>query len=316
MPFHEIITDKSFANINAITCAFNTKTLPQYIEECFNILTNPHLYKQQNDSLVIISLCSSHTTKIMRDDVREFFAENNNEICRMIGNMFKIKLFSILNKYIENFIKIFMNPAISNEILKSIEFVSGFNDLSSDIDIEIETYEGSITSEESQTLHNAMYKNSKFFIKFNEFVNSLKFYDNDDKCEKNKYYNPGFIKRFLKNHISYIPLWTTVMTTLMHGHQPRANNGPIENFFMRRKRDVRQAHSEIGQFGHIKCGRYIDFASRVVDIDVKKLAFDIPARVRKNKKRGNVDINDSNILFQEEKYYKPQAKKSLFFGNM
>lgn len=37
--FHEITTDKSFANIGAILRAFNDKTLTEYLELCWDILT-------------------------------------------------------------------------------------------------------------------------------------------------------------------------------------------------------------------------------------------------------------------------------------
>ena len=76
MPFHEITTDKSFANINAITCALNLKTLPQYLEECYDILQQSNSSSRTLDGLVVIRLCSSHTTKTIYDDVRKHYVEH------------------------------------------------------------------------------------------------------------------------------------------------------------------------------------------------------------------------------------------------
>ena len=77
------------------------------------------------------------------------------------------------------------------------------------------------------------------------------------------------------------------MTNLRDPTQPRANNGPFENYFMQKKRDVRQANCKVGQFGHIKCGRYVDFASNSIDVDIKKLLFRFRLELGKTK---NVDV--------------------------
>ena len=107
------------------------------------------------------------------------------------------------------------------------------------------------------------------------------------------------------------------MTNLRDPTQPRANNGPIENYFMQKKRDVRQANCKVGQFGHIKCGRYVDFASNSIDVDIKKITFSIPARARQNKKRRRCEnLTEADLIDQKESYRKTKARKALSFGSV
>ena len=95
-------------------------------------------------------------------------------------------------------------------------------------------------NDEAQKLHKSIYQNSKFFKLFSSYADTLLFTDELDD-EVNELFCPEFVRRFLKNHISYLLLWTSVISNLRDPTQPRANNGPIENYFMQKKRDVRQA---------------------------------------------------------------------------
>lgn len=61
---------------------------------------------------------------------------------------------------------------------------------------------------------------------------------------------------------------------------PRANNGPIENHFMQKKRDAREDGLKIGSFGKIQCGRYVQHLSEISDTTIKGITYDIPARSR------------------------------------
>ena len=312
IPFHEIVTDKSFANINAITCALNAKTLPQYLDECFEILINTETQTKKLDELVVIRLCSSHTTKTIRDDIRKYYnKEQEIEMCRMIGSMFNITPFFKLCEFIKNVIIITMSPCKTLILCNAVELVKSLSVL--DVNVNEEEYEEALNTE-SETTNDAIYKNSKFYQLFNDYALSISFTRESTK-EANLLYSPNIIQRFLKNRLAYIPLWSQVLTNLRSVNEPRANNGPIENYFMQMKREVRQSHCELGHFGHIKCGRFIDFSSKAIDINVKKIAFSVPSRARLNKKkRQSAEETTGSIIFSDERYKKTERKRSLFFG--
>ena len=170
-------------------------------------------------------------------------------------------------------------------------------------------------NDEARKLHEATYQNSKIFQLFSLYADTLIFTDELDD-EVNDLFWPEFVRRFLKNHIRYLPLCASVMTNLRDTTQPRAKNGPIDNYFMQKKTDVRQASCKIGQFGHIKCGRDVDFASNCIDVDVKKISFANPTRARKNKiRRRSGNLTEADLLGQKESYKKTKVRKALSFGS-
>ena len=208
MPYHEITTDKSFANINAITGALNLKTLPQYLEECYNILQQTNSSSRTLDGLVVIRLCSSHTTKTIRDDVRKHFTEHEFYVCRLIGTMFNLKTFSDLEEYIKSVIIIFMSPTKGITFLYALAVVDSASgaQVQPAVPHELDNQEHQFpANDEARKLHKAIYKNSQFFQLFSSYADTLAFDDELDD-EVNELFCPEFVRRFLKNHISYLPL--------------------------------------------------------------------------------------------------------------
>lgn len=94
--FHQVVTDKSFANIGAILQAFNDMNLTQYLEVCWEICNNDQ--KALLKGLTLVRLCSSHTCKTMSDEIQRHYSEYDVtvKLKSAIGLMFNIRDFTKL----------------------------------------------------------------------------------------------------------------------------------------------------------------------------------------------------------------------------
>lgn len=121
----------------------------------------------------------------------------------------------------------------------------------------------------------SIYKNSKCYLRVANFLLNCKY---DESGEENKFYAPVFAKAFLKNHLSYLLLWGRMVTYVRSKTAPRANNGAIENYFHQTKGTCREESHNIGAFGVLRCGRYINLCSEITNSKVKQFNFNIPGR--------------------------------------
>lgn len=344
--FHEIVTDKSFANIGAILRAFNDMTLTEYLDVCWKIL-NDRKGARSNEGilnkLVAVRLCSSHTCKTMNDLICKHFKGKDmvKTICQLIGPLFNIAdlesalryaetlLFTLTSKKRgENFA---IHAAEGRKLLKQCKM-----DYDDDDDTQLFVDQGGPEEDEEAeemdqidlVQHHAIYKNSKCYQRLNEFLGKCKY---DDFGDYNKYYVPNFAKEFLKNHLSYLILWGRMMTYQRNQTVPRANNGPIENYFRQLKDVFREESRSIGMFGFVRCGIYIKTCSELIDSKVKAINFNIPSRRLKRhcssttsssssqRSKSSQDLTEADVTQAREGYGKrnsrSQTKKSSKFFN-
>lgn len=287
--FHEVVTDKSFANIGAILLAFNNLKLSEYLEKCWAILNIPDQRQQKEaiKGLTVVRLCSSHTCKTMRDLVNASFGDRNAKftVCGMIAHMFNITQVEQLLKYCENFLfcllSEFVGPnmraaGVNNKTILARTLGCGqVIDLIKMEDEEEMAGSLNVDTPENITSHNAIYKSSRVYQRLKQFTEECEF---DTAGEPNKFYNEKFADNFLKCHLSYILLWGNVMTAIRDDKVARANNGIIENSFAMKKREVRESKHKIGSFGKIKIGRFVKHSSEIIDLRVKKVMLNIPAK--------------------------------------
>lgn len=328
--FHEIVTDKSFANIGAISMAFNSMTLTQYMKECWVIASNRSSKDQKNQirRLTVIRLCSSHTCKTMRDLVNKEFAkkEIGYVVCTIIGQMFNIIELELLMKFCENFLMCLSSPfvgpklaaaAADNKII--LARAMGTQKLPEVFQSKLDE-DGRIKHEplNENLQHNAIYKNSEAYKRLSCFIDGATF---DIDGTPNEFYNVKFATAFLKCHLSYILLWSNVMSGIRDPFAARANNGFIENSFNLKKRDARENKFNIGAFGKVKIGRYVSFMSDCVDIQSKKVLMAIPARAGNRRKKvvntQEIDETEKTVEKAKEAYKKRNRdgpNRSLFFS--
>lgn len=118
LPVHEMVMDKSFANIGPICKVFNKMTISQYLQICHDVLSDPENSQKVLKSLVIVRLCSSHTCKTMLDDIRKFYSkEHVITVCKLIGTIFNIKSYEEMITYVKSLLIILSWPNEEDEII-------------------------------------------------------------------------------------------------------------------------------------------------------------------------------------------------------
>lgn len=351
--FHEIITDKSFANIGAILRAFNDQSVTEYLELCWDILTasNKKDRKAANEELeklVVVRLCSSNTCKTMSDLVHRHFKDKKMAftVCTMIGPLFNFCVLEDALKYAECFLYSLIAPKRGSELAKTTStsrklLQEGQTSSTEGENVFKEEDEGYAPlsqfdmSLHSYNQHQAIYKNSKCFQHLHEFTKYCKY---DTTGDDNKFHSPDFAKSFMKNHLSYLILWGNVMTYQRNKSKSvkRANNGSIENYFLQKKNVFREDSLETGKFGVVRVGRFIRHYSKIIDAKVKEITFDIPDRrlasenaersqcsssSRSQRSRSSQDLTEIDVTSTKEHYGKrtsrgtKQTKSSKFFGS-
>lgn len=353
--FHEIVSDKSFANIGAILKAFNNQSLTEYLEVCWAILTAhtkpaKRKAKEQLESLVAVRLCSSHTCKTMNDLVHRHFKDKEMvfTICTMIGPLFNFGELEDALSYAECLLYSLTAPKRGCEFGKIAETSRKllttaqsnfavddgenlFQEEHDDDDISLPEYDMSL---QNYKQHQAIYRTSKCFQRLDEYLENCRY---DRSGEENKFFSPAFARAFLKNHLSYLILWGNMMSYQRCKTTPRANNGSIENYFRQKKDIFREDKLETGSFGVVRIGRYIRHYTKIIDVKVKEINFSIPNRrvvgsqhsskssqhssKSSQRSQSSQDLTENGIRETQERYGKrssrnlKQSKSSKFFDS-
>ena len=324
---YAIVTDKSFANINAIIKSQNDMKLSQYLNVTYEIVTNA---SSAVDIPVFVFLCSSHLCKNWKNDILKFFGKKEKQkirfICSLIGNLMCIGDYNDLVNYIQLLIEFLAIKKkdnqfyiISNQLKASI---SSQNEKLIDIEDSQEDDSPSAntavnTDQTDDTINpKTIFENSPFYKFFNGFYKSINQSTNQSNTDcDNEYYCPEFIEDLLKKTIAYLPFWSAVLPSLNSDSNEdyvRPNNGMIEGYFSQLKSNIKDEKS-IGKFGHIKIGRYVRYIRQKIDVDAKKIRIQLPDKHphRKSRKCG---VETALLCSQENWKNKSNVASSIMFN--
>lgn len=174
--------------------------------------------------MTTIQLCTSHITKNMKDDVNRAFKNKNHAlfIAAAIGGIFDFTEFDVVDDYIKKLITVLMSRFENAECTRAKNEFSSFSTNEKwNIDETISENTEHIY-EESSTI----YKYSKYFQMYSDFTGSFK--EKTSSKNRNPMYNPPFVAVLLKKYFAYLPLWTSLLTSLRSSKLTHANNGIIE----------------------------------------------------------------------------------------
>lgn len=169
----------------------------------------------------------------MKIDIFKFFKKKEHcfYIAAVIGGILDLTCFEDLDSYLKNFLTILMSKFETSNTKDIHGMFQQFAD-TNEYPNDEKNYED-INSEEDFEEFEIIYKNSKFFQKYDNFLRS--FVDTKKGKNFNKYYNPTFAAIFLKKYIAFIPFWSRLLTSIRFKNMKNANNGLIEgehlNFF-------------------------------------------------------------------------------------
>lgn len=176
---------------------------------------------QKLKNLTVIRLCSSHISKNIKDDINKFFKkENVLFIAAVIGGIFDLKTFEDVDSYLKSFFTILMSKFHTESTDKSFDKFKKFAECDEWISNEFEDEKESCFDD-----FETIYKNSKFFQKYDQFLRNFKAAKGH---RLNGLYNPKFAATFVKKYVAYFPFWSSILTSFRHQNMQHANNGIIE----------------------------------------------------------------------------------------
>lgn len=117
---HEIVTDWSWAEINAVISAFNNLSVKQYIELTFLVMTFNDATKLEG--IVVLLQCSSHLTKSMLSDIKKCFNNKNSqkEVAAIMGQIFDCETWKEVENCVLDAITILSSPKVDSSVKNSI----------------------------------------------------------------------------------------------------------------------------------------------------------------------------------------------------
>lgn len=187
IPFHEIVSDKSFENFNAVLKVLNKMTMTEYLQLCWDILNGNQNFEPYRESLVVLRLCSSHTTANMSKRIREFFPLNKDwklrtKVNEVIGLLFGITNIDSAKELLAHFLALFsLSVTKYAKYCAASDYVSRVVNLGSTIewgDFETEPQfaeckDGDDSDDNEGSGSTSIYANSPFFKLANKIVSEL-----------------------------------------------------------------------------------------------------------------------------------------------
>ncbi len=256
-----IVTDFSWALLNAVVEIFNSFKMVQYLSICYNSLLGKE--KSNNSMLVRPFICATHLLKSTIRKAKKINGVNRtttafiymfsllqNSITFEQFQKYLLDIYVILNqKYLNTDVYSRINFVLSelrNRKLNCLDIGCIYDD---DINTNEHKYEIEISEKNSV---NSIKNDSPFSFYFKSFLDSHQnlIQTNDlaiDDQEENQFYNP---KLFAVIHdlLKIMPLWTGIWVhENIHNLKcnTRLTNNPVENWFKILKHTILQSKKNI-----------------------------------------------------------------------
>lgn len=302
--FKNVVTDFSFALINAATLFWNNMDLKTYLLITFNAIESNN--NSKIDKLVKIFICCSHFFKIISNDINTFFVNYTERTFfkEVLAGAFNITNFGNMCEWFSHLVIVLNSKFVNEHVLKStallMEFSINENNFNTEDFKMLDSREMHFHSSEQLYKSSPFY--SKFYLLYENVMNSGKCSTAEYHKPENKYYNPDFLKTALKKYFPYLPLWSGLLAK-----NKRPNNSYVENWFSIVKNVILK-----GQFNQ-KCSRVIRNIRKQVLTIHKEISLDIPKK-RCSRKSGI--ISDCVTALQAEEFWQKRlpTKNNNFSG--
>ncbi|KAI5692685.1 hypothetical protein M8J75_011504, partial [Diaphorina citri] len=233
-PFDNIVSDMSFAFLNAVAMAWNDyNSIFDYLNMCHKVLTTK---EELRDSDVIINLCCSHYMKIIVSHVSAHYEDNKRDpkraflICS-IALLFNYSRYDEVLLWFQKFVVLLCSTTENKEYHEAHIF---FSQLASSrpqeySEEELAQVQQMLPDERAEYVE---HKKSAMFMEFSTLASNVRdrVANIDSGSVPNKYFNPIFLESFILKHIPFLPLFTPLMLA-KRGVCCRQSNANIESFF-------------------------------------------------------------------------------------
>jgi hypothetical protein len=310
--FKDVVTDKSFANLHALSIGFNGMTLSEYLDECYEVF----IYDQAiSASLVKIHLCTVHVEKNYVNTVATYFPDKviRENLRHLFRSFLRISSYKSYKKYLKMYITLLINPRLTVDVIKVIdslqELIRGKKSIEEGLEA-LEDLEDLEDEEDEEDLvkkslklptifdPNSLYARSKFYHEaYQMYSEQAKNVVNDKDLPENPYCNTEFILEiFFKSYITFTPLWINV-------DQKRVfTNNIVESYFKDTKQRL-NADNNIGTVP-VKICRFIQkMFERNTTIKMDQFREKIPTK-KTNHFSGEDDMHIANQHKHSEKWSK------------
>lgn len=255
--FKRIITDKSFANLNAICESFNNCRFSQYLQDTYNFVT-----KSLNiERYTIIHLCCAHLMKNLSDDIKANYSSDNTSkiIIEIIASVFNIDCYETIQDIWKNVSILLKNEYNTSDVENSLKSILNLTVLFIPIEEkekqpdDVKLLDERELAEERKN-RKVLYRNSPWFKDMNTITKDIKVESNSQNDEKNTFFNLKLLDLLLKKYLAFLPLWSG----LLNEKGVRYSNSYIENYFGKVKFEIDSSKGVLG-FGLLKTARFLRF---------------------------------------------------------
>lgn len=221
-----IVTDFSFAQLNAILDAFNRMDVVEYL----NLQYEFALKGVKNKNIVNIHLCVAHLMHCIASDVNDHYrigSKPNKVIKEVFASIILAKDYNEVKKIWTNMSIVFKNKFITSVVIDALSSISSISGKLSSIKMENQTELFNIVNEnDNRTYNKTLYSQSPFYRDFNAISDSIEPIDDKSSYKNlNLFYDPVFMQKILKKYISYLPFYCGVF------HSEKQSNSYVENYF-------------------------------------------------------------------------------------
>ncbi|CAG9771384.1 unnamed protein product [Ceutorhynchus assimilis] len=304
--FSTIVTDFSFALMNAVNYYWNRlNDISEYLNICYNSL-------HENipcEAICILKVCVCHLMKNIASDIEKLCSDEKrfkkvqkSLYKKTIASAFMMANLKSLEKWFSDLVKLTIEPRYTRSIADIVSNIN--NEVLVETDENFRDNFGCITDSEPEQV-SSLYKKSKFYQHF------LKIYESCNESNRpisetdvnNPYYLPDLSPVILKKYITFLPLWTNIITDET---MRRYSNAPVENHFNKVKNTL------IPQ-KNLRCSRFLRYSRELVLATHKQLTLDIPKNRCTRGKKKNIDKNlTMEVVETWRKKRKP--KGATYFG--
>lgn len=274
--FSKVVSDFSFANLHAISKAFNMCSLSEYIEKC---------YYSHTDNLIGIHLCCAHFLKMVAKDIDKL-AKNKHQALYfkdLIALATKIENIDLFDIFVTQTYILLNSEFNNNQVSNSVSFLEmilvGTNDK---ITISPPTLKSSSTSDplELDSQDKGLLKSSPYYKRAFDLITPITFVFDHENTERNKYFNKEVFSIILNKYIPLAPLWNS---QLLQTGKPLSNS-LVENYFGQLKNVTLEGER------NIKCSNFI----RKVRKEILALHLECKLKIKKSRltKKGSTDATE------------------------
>lgn len=294
--FDWMVTDFSYANFHAILKAFNSISLKEFLNLAMKWISDKQLngkFPEDFFKMVKVRMCFTHLMHTFAHMTKRLYGKNKNKqlphsriILEILATMIKTTDYLLLEKSWKQLTILLKNEYVNDHVNNVVREINNIKE--STVDLEEYAEEKLVKAVDFEKLpeyDSSLYKSNPFYIKFAEISEKVIPYQYNEKTkEKNIYYNPEFLQKFLIRFVPLVPFWTNILSyeSKSTTDQPPPftvlevlNNQPIENYFGFYKTDMELNSNTLGRLP-VKMGRAITFSQDLMTVTIKSINSSIP----------------------------------------